>query len=82
MWLGIPLVVLVAASELANLPFMSHHGRKQFWRANMFLIGFPHDDSPCAFLFTRYAWDVVFFSTAGYASLRGQSCRPGAPAGA
>jgi phosphatidylserine synthase len=57
LWLGIPLVVLVAVAELSNLPFMSHHGRKQFWHAKVLLIFFP-----------KYAWDVVFFWTAGYAS--------------
>jgi phosphatidylserine synthase len=69
MWLGIPLVVLVAVGELSNLPFMSHHGRKQLWWAKMFLIGFLTTTPLSVFFFTRYAWDVVFFWTAGYASL-------------
>jgi phosphatidylserine synthase len=68
LWLGIPLVVLVAVGELSNLPFMSHHGRKQFWYAKMFLIGFLTTTPLSVFFFTRYAWDVVFFWTAGYAA--------------
>src|SRR5262245_3788395 len=68
LWLGIPLVVLVAAGELSNLPFMSHHGRKQFWHAKMFLIGFLTTTPAAVFFFPRYAWDVVFFWTAGYAA--------------
>jgi phosphatidylserine synthase len=68
LWLGIPLVVLVAVGELSNLPFMSHHGRKQIWYAKMFLIGFLTTTPAAVLFFTRYAWDVVFFWTAGYAA--------------
>jgi phosphatidylserine synthase len=68
LWLGIPLVVLVAVGELSNLPFMSHHGRKQFWWAKMFLIGFLTTTPLSVFIFPHYAWDVVFFWTAGYAA--------------
>jgi len=68
LWLGIPLVVLVAVGELSNLPFMSHHGRKQLWWAKMFLIGFLTTTPLSVFICPRYAWDVVFFWTAGYAA--------------
>jgi phosphatidylserine synthase len=76
MWLGVPLVVLVAVGELSNLPFMSHHGRKQLWWAKMFLIGFLTTTPLSVFFFTRYAWDVVFFWTAGYASLSWTAMHP------
>jgi phosphatidylserine synthase len=69
LWLGIPLVFLVAAGELSNLPFMSHHGRRQLWWAKSFLIGFLTTTPLAVFVYPRYAWDVVFFWTAGYASL-------------
>jgi CDP-diacylglycerol--serine O-phosphatidyltransferase len=69
LWLGIPLVVLVAVGELSNLPFMSHHGRKQLWWAKMFLLGFLTTTPLAVFVCPRFAWDVVFFWTAGYASL-------------
>jgi phosphatidylserine synthase len=69
LWLGIPLVVVVAVGELSNLPFMSHHGRRQLWWAKMFLIGFLTTTPLAVFICPRYAWDVVFFWTAGYASL-------------
>jgi CDP-diacylglycerol--serine O-phosphatidyltransferase len=68
LWMGIPLVLLVAAGELSNLPFMSHHGRKQFWYAKMFLIGFLTTTPLAVFICPRFAWDVVFFWTAGYAA--------------
>jgi phosphatidylserine synthase len=68
LWLGAPLVVLVAVAELSNLPFMSHHGRKQVWYAKMFLIGFLTTTPLAVFVVPRYAWDVVFFWTAGYAA--------------
>ena len=68
LWLGIPMVVLVAVGELSNLPFMSHHGRKQVWYAKMFLIGFLTTTPLAVFVCPRYAWDVVFFWTAGYAA--------------
>lgn len=68
LWMGLPLVLLVAAGELSNLPFMSHHGRKQFWYAKMFLIGFLATTPLAVFFFPHYAWDVVFFWTAGYAA--------------
>ena len=68
LWLGIPLVVLVAVGELSNLPFMSHHGRRQFWYAKMFLIGFLTTTPLSIFFCPHYAWDVVFFWTAGYAA--------------
>jgi phosphatidylserine synthase len=68
LWLGIPLVALVAAGELSNLPFMSHHGRKQFWWAKTFLIGFLTTTPLSVFICPRFAWDVVFFWTAGYAA--------------
>ncbi len=69
LWVGIPLVVVVAVAELSNLPFMSHHGRRQLWWAKMFLIGFLTTTPLAVFICPRYAWDVVFFWTAGYASL-------------
>jgi len=68
LWMGLPLVLLVAVGELSNLPFMSHHGRKQIWYAKMFLIGFLTTTPLAVFFFRRYAWDVVFFWTAGYAA--------------
>jgi phosphatidylserine synthase len=68
LWLGLPLVVLVAVGELSNLPFMSHHGRKQFWYAKTLLIGFLTTTPLAVFICPRYAWDVVFFWTAGYAA--------------
>ena len=68
LWLGVPLVVLVAVGELSNLPFMSHHGRKQFWYSKMFLIGFLTTTPLAVFICPRFAWDVVFFWTAGYAA--------------
>jgi phosphatidylserine synthase len=68
LWLGIPLVLLVAVGELSNLPFMSHHGRKQFWYSKMFLIGFLVTTPLSVFFLPRYAWDVIFFWTAGYAA--------------
>jgi CDP-diacylglycerol--serine O-phosphatidyltransferase len=68
LWMGLPLVLLVAVGELSNLPFMSHHGRKQFWYAKMFLIGFLTTTPLAVFFFPHYAWDVVFFWTAGYAA--------------
>jgi CDP-diacylglycerol--serine O-phosphatidyltransferase len=68
LWLGIPLVVLVAVGELSNLPFMSHHGRKQVWYAKILLIGFLTTTPAAVIFFPKYAWDVVFFWTAGYAS--------------
>jgi phosphatidylserine synthase len=67
LWLGIPLVLLVAAAELSNLPFMSHHGRKQVWHAKALLIAFLTTTPLAVFLCPRFAWDVVFFWTAGYA---------------
>ena len=68
LWLGVPLVVLVAAGELSNLPFMSHHGRRQLWYAKLLLIGFLVTTPLTVLLLPRYAWDVVFFWTAGYAA--------------
>ena len=68
LWLGLPLVVLVAVGELSNLPFMSHHGRKQLWYAKALLIGFLTTTPLAVFICPRYAWDVVFFWTAGYAA--------------
>jgi phosphatidylserine synthase len=68
LWLGVPLVVLVAVGELSNLPFMSHHGRKQFFWAKFFLIGFLTTTPLSVFICPRFAWDVVFFWTAGYAA--------------
>jgi phosphatidylserine synthase len=68
LWLGLPLVVLVAVGELSNLPFMSHHGRKQFWYAKALLIGFLTTTPLAVFICPRDAWDVVFFWTAGYAA--------------
>jgi phosphatidylserine synthase len=67
LWLGVPLVLLVAAGELSSLPFMSHHGRRQFWYAKVLLIGFLTTTPLAVLLLPRYAWDVVFFWTAGYA---------------
>ena len=68
LWLGLPLVMLVAVGELSNLPFMSHHGRRQFWYAKALLIGFLTTTPLAVFICPRYAWDVVFFWTAGYAA--------------
>jgi phosphatidylserine synthase len=68
LWLGVPLVLLVAVGELSNLPFMSHHGRKQLWYAKALLIGFLTTTPAAVLFFPRYAWDVVFFWTAGYAA--------------
>jgi CDP-diacylglycerol--serine O-phosphatidyltransferase len=69
LWLGVPLVVLVAVGELSNLPFMSHHGRRQLWWAKILLVGFLTTTPLAVFVCPRYAWDVVFFWTAGYAAL-------------
>jgi phosphatidylserine synthase len=67
LWLGVPLVIAVAAAELSNLPFMSHHGRKQFWYAKTLLIAFLTTTPLAVLVCPRYAWDVVFFWTGGYA---------------
>jgi phosphatidylserine synthase len=67
LWWGVPLVLAVAVAELSNLPFMSHHGRKQFWYAKTPLIGFLVTTPLAVLFFPHYAWDVVFFWTAGYA---------------
>lgn len=67
LWLGIPLVIAIAWAELSNLPFMSHHGRKQFWHAKLLLIGFLTTTPLSLLVCPRYTWDVVFFWTAGYA---------------
>jgi hypothetical protein len=66
LWIGLPLAVLVAWAELSTLPFMSHHGRKQFWYAKWPLIGFLTTTPLAVLFFPHYAWDVVFFWTAGY----------------
>jgi hypothetical protein len=66
LWLGIPLVLLVAAAELTDIPFMNHHGRKQFWGARLLVIGFLTTTPLAVAISPRYAWDVVFFWTAGY----------------
>lgn len=68
LWLGVPLVVVVAVGELSNLPFMSHHGRKQFFWAKFFLVGFLTTTPLSVLICPRFAWDVVFFWTAGYAA--------------
>jgi phosphatidylserine synthase len=68
LWLGLPLVVLVAAGELSSVPFMSHHGRKQVWYAKVLLIGFLTTTPLVVFICPRFVWDVVFFWTAGYAA--------------
>jgi phosphatidylserine synthase len=68
LWLGIPLVILVAVAELSNLPFMSHHGRKQFWFPKISLIGFLTLTPLSVIFFPRYSWDVVFLFTAGYSA--------------
>jgi phosphatidylserine synthase len=68
LWLGVPLVLLVAVGELSNVPFMSHHGRKQFWYAKVLLVGFLITTPLAVFFAPRYAWDIVFFWTAGYAA--------------
>jgi phosphatidylserine synthase len=66
LWIGVLLVLGVAAAELTSLPFMSHHGRKQLWYAKILMIGFL-TTTPIAMLFFReYAWDVLFFWTFGY----------------
>jgi phosphatidylserine synthase len=76
LWLGVPLVALVCVGELSNLPFMSHHGRKQVWWAKTFLIGFLTTTPLAVFVVPRYAWDVVFFWTAGYAALSWTAMTP------
>jgi phosphatidylserine synthase len=67
LWLGIPLVLVIAWAELSNLPFMSHHGRKQLWHAKWLLIGFLTTTPLSLLVCPRYTWDIVFFWTAGYA---------------
>jgi phosphatidylserine synthase len=67
LWLGIPMVVLVAIGELSNVPFMSHHGRKQTPLAKFGLVGFLTTTPAAVFFLPRYAWDVVFFWTGCYA---------------
>jgi CDP-diacylglycerol--serine O-phosphatidyltransferase len=67
LWLGIPLVLVIAWAELSNLPFMSHHGRKQFWHARWLLISFLTTTPLSLLVCPRYTWDIVFFWTAGYA---------------
>ena len=66
LWLGIPLVLVIASAELSNLPFMSHHGRKQFWYAKWLLIGFLTTTPLSLLVCPRYTWDIVFFWTGGY----------------
>jgi CDP-diacylglycerol--serine O-phosphatidyltransferase len=66
LWLGIPFVFLIAWAELSNLPFMSHHGRKQMWHAKWLLIGFLTTTPLSLLICPRYTWDIVFFWTGGY----------------
>jgi CDP-diacylglycerol--serine O-phosphatidyltransferase len=66
LWLGIPLVFLIAWAELSNLPFMSHHGRKQIWHAKWLLIAFLTTTPLSLLVCPRYTWDIVFFWTGGY----------------
>ena len=67
LWLGIPFVILIAWAELSNLPFMSHHGRKQMWHAKLLLIAFLTTTPLSLLVCPRYTWDIVFFWTGGYA---------------
>jgi phosphatidylserine synthase len=67
LWLGIPLVFLIVWAELSNLPFMSHHGRRQLWYAKWLLIGFLTTTPLSLLACPRYTWDIVFFWTGGYA---------------
>jgi CDP-diacylglycerol--serine O-phosphatidyltransferase len=76
LWLGLPLVILVAVGELSNVPFMSHHGRKQVWWARLLLLGFLTTTPLAVFICPHFAWDVVFFWTAGYAALSWTAMSP------
>jgi phosphatidylserine synthase len=76
LWLGLPLVVLVAVGELSNVPFMSHHGRKQVWWARLLLLGFLITTPLAVFICPHWAWDVIFFWTAGYAALSWTAMSP------
>jgi phosphatidylserine synthase len=66
LWLGIPFVFAISWAELSNLPFMSHHGRKQIWHAKWLLIGFLTTTPLSLLVCPRYTWDIVFFWTGGY----------------
>ncbi|HVU53046.1 MAG TPA: CDP-alcohol phosphatidyltransferase family protein [Polyangia bacterium] len=66
LWLGIPFVFAIAWAELSNLPFMSHHGRKQIWHAKWLLIAFLTTTPLSLLVCPRYTWDIVFFWTGGY----------------
>jgi phosphatidylserine synthase len=76
LWWGVPLVLVIAAAELSPLPFMNHHGRKQFWWVKILIIGFFTTTPITAFFFTRYAWDVVFFWIMGYCALQWTAMTP------
>lgn len=69
LWFGVVLVVYVAVAELTSWPYMSHHGRNQFWYAKLGLIAFLTTTPLALFFATRYVWDVVFMWTFGYAAL-------------
>ena len=69
LWWGVPLVLAIAIAELSPWPFMSHHGRKQFWWAKILVSAFFITTPVAALFFTHYAWDVVFFWTTGYTTL-------------
>jgi len=69
LWWGVPLVLAIAVAELSPLPFMNHHGRRQFWWAKILIIAFFTTTPVAAIFFTRYAWDLVFFWIMGYSLL-------------
>jgi len=76
LWAGIPLVLAVAVAELTNWPFMNHHGRAQWWWAKLGVLAFL-TTTPAAVIFApRYAWDVLFLWTAGYAGLSWTAMSP------
>jgi phosphatidylserine synthase len=76
LWWGVPLVLFIAVAELSPWPFVSHHGRKQFWWAKILVMGFFITTPIAAIFFTHYAWDVVFFWTAGYTMLSWTAMTP------
>lgn len=77
LWLGVPMVLFVAVAQLTDLPFMNHHGRRQFWWAKILVIGFLSTTPIAAIFFPRYAWDVLFFWTAGYTLFSWTAMTPG-----
>lgn len=66
-WVGVGLVVVVAALNLVPLPFVSHHGRRlQLW-SKVVVIGFFVSCFAVLVLFTKYFWDLLFLVVTLYA---------------